>query len=121
MLRWEALKVSDSSMTMISAVVVVAIIIIMLTSIYCIKNAFSISLTEKIKMYGMLSSVGATKKQIKNSVIKEGMILSLIGIPLGIIAGIVAVYVLIIIVREILGELLQANIVFNISWIAKLQ
>ncbi len=118
LLRWEALKVSDSSMTMISAVVVVAIIIIMLTSIYCIKNAFSISLTEKIKMYGMLSSVGATKKQIKNSVIKEGMILSLIGIPLGIIAGIVAVYVLIIIVREILGELLQANIVFNISWIA---
>ena len=52
---------------MIVAVVIVAIVIIMITSIYCIKNAFSISLTEKIKMYGMLSSVGATKKQIKKS------------------------------------------------------
>ena len=118
LLRWEAFNVSDSSMTMITAVVVVTIIIIMLTSIYCIKNTFSISLTEKIKMYGMLSSIGATKKQIKNSVIKEGMILSLIGIPLGIIAGILAVFILIIIVRGILGELLEAEIVFNISWLA---
>ena len=68
LLRWEALEVSDSTATMIIAVIVVAIIIIMITSIYCIKNAFSISLTEKIKMYGMLSSVGATKKQIKRSI-----------------------------------------------------
>ena len=115
LLRWEALEVSDSTATMIIAVVVVAIVIIMITSIYCIKNAFSISLTEKIKMYGMLSSVGATKKQIKRSVIQEGMILSLIGIPLGIVAGILAVYILVIIVRNILNGIVEAQIVFSIS------
>lgn len=115
LLRWEVFEVSDSSMTMMIAVVIVAIVIIMLTSIYCIKNAFSISLTEKIKMYGMLSSVGATKKQIRKSVIQEGMLLSVIGIPLGVLSGIFAVYILVIIVRGILGELLDAKIVFSIS------
>ena len=115
LLKWEAFAVSDSSTTMIMAIVIVAIIIIMLTSIYCIKNAFAISLTEKIKMYGMLSSVGATKNQIRKSVIHEGMILSLIGIPLGIITGILAVFILVIAVRGILGEILDAKIVFSIS------
>ena len=115
LLRWEALQMSDSNAEMVMAVIVVAIIIIMITSIYCIKNAFSISLTEKIKMYGMLSSVGATKKQIKKSVIQEGMILSLVGIPLGIIGGILAVYILVILVQNILNGIVEAEIVFSIS------
>ena len=115
LLRWEAFEVSDSTASMIVAVVIVAIAIIMITSIYCIKNAFSISLTEKIKMYGMLSSVGATKKQIKKSVIQEGMILSLIGIPLGILAGILAVYILTIVVGYILEGIVEVKIVFSIS------
>lgn len=49
--------------------------VIVFTSVFCIRNSFAISITEKIKMYGMLSSVGATKKQIKQSVIKEAMLL----------------------------------------------
>lgn len=49
--------------------------VIVFTSVFCIRNSFAISITEKIKMYGMLSSVGATKKQIKQSVIQEAMLL----------------------------------------------
>ena len=115
LLRWEALQMSDSNAQMVIAVIIVAIVIIMITSIYCIKNAFSISLTEKIKMYGMLSSVGATKKQIKKSVIQEGMILSLIGIPLGILCGIFAVYILVFIVKNILNGIVEAEVVFSVS------
>ena len=115
LLVWEALNVSNSTMSMIVAVALVAVVIIMITSVYCIKNAFSISLTEKIKMYGMLSSVGATKKQIKKSVIQEGMILSLIGIPLGILAGILAVYILTIVVGNILEGAVNVKIEFSIS------
>ena len=63
----------------------------------------------------MLSSVGATKKQIKKSVIQEGMLLSLIGIPLGILAGIFAVYILTIVVGYILEGIVEVKIVFSIS------
>ena len=109
LLKWESFNTNlgDSSLNMMIAVAIIVIAIIILTSVYCIKNTFSISLTEKIKMYGMLSSIGATKKQIKKSVIQEGMILSLIGIPVGILVGILLVYILVIAVRGALSGILD--------------
>ena len=116
LLKWESFNTNlgDSSLNMMIAVVIIVIAIIILTSVYCIKNTFSISLTEKIKMYGMLSSIGATKKQIKKSVIQEGMILSLIGIPVGILVGILLVYILVIAVRGALSGILDI-VVFKIT------
>lgn len=115
-LKWESFNTNlgDSSLNMMIAVAIIVIAIIILTSVYCIKNTFSISLTEKIKMYGMLSSIGATKKQIKKSVIQEGMILSLIGIPVGILVGILLVYILGIAVRGALSGILDI-VVFKIT------
>ena len=115
-LKWESFNTNlgDSSLNMMIAIAIIIIAIIILTSVYCIKNTFSISLTEKIKMYGMLSSIGATKKQIKKSVIQEGMILSLIGIPVGILVGILLVYILVIAVRGALSGILDI-VVFKIT------
>jgi len=77
-LRWEQMAFSDSTIAMLFTVGGVVIFIIIFTSVFCIRNSFAISITEKMKMYGMLSSVGATKKQIKKSVIQEAMILGCI-------------------------------------------
>ena len=118
LLRWEAFEFSDSTIDMLYAVITVVIIIIIITSVFCIRNSFAIATTEKIKMYSMLASVGATKKQIRKNVINEGLLLGIIGIPLGIVSGFFAVFVLIKIVNAILGEYLLANIdglVFKIS------
>lgn len=110
LLRWEVFAVSDSTLSMLYAVVGVVMAIIIFTSVFCIRNSFAISTTEKTKMYGMLASVGATKKQIKKSVLFEGMILGLIGIPLGILAGIFAVFILIQIVNALIGNSLLDRI-----------
>ena len=118
LLRWEAFAFSDSTVTMLYAVIGVVISIILVASIFCIRNSFAIATTEKIKMYSMLASVGTTKKQIKKNVIQEGFLLGLVGIPLGIIAGSVAVLVLIKIVNLILGNSLLEHVeglVFKIS------
>ena len=121
LLRWEALKFSDSTFSMLLSIAEVVIFIIIFTSVFCIRNSFAISTTEKMRMYGMLSSVGATKKQIKKNVLTEGFILGLIAIPIGIICGIIAVFVLLKIVNLLLGEYLFNNIdgmVFKVSFIA---
>lgn len=121
LLRWEALKFSDSTFSMLLSIAEVVIFIIIFTSIFCIRNSFAISTTEKMRMYGMLSSVGATKKQIKKSVLTEGFILGLIAIPIGIICGIIAVFVLLKIVNLFLGDFLFNNIdgmVFKVSFVA---
>src|SRR5699024_2415257 len=67
----------------------IIMVIIMIGSISLIYNAFAISVAERSRYLGMLSSVGATKGQKRNSVFFEGTVIGLISIPIGIIAGIV--------------------------------
>ncbi len=117
-LRWEVFAFSDSTVRMLYSVIGVVIFIIIFTSVFCIRNSFAISITEKIKMYGMLSSVGATRKQIKKNVIFEAMTLGLIGIPLGILSGLFADFVLLKIVNVLLSDALVGyadGIVFKVS------
>lgn len=78
LLRWEAFAFSSDNLNMLTSLAGIIIFIIIFTSVYCIKNSFAISITEKMKMYGELASVGATRKQIKKSVIFEGLALGII-------------------------------------------
>lgn len=111
LLRWEGSALSESNLAMLMTVAGVVIGIIILTSIFVIKNSFDISIVEKTKQYGMLSSVGATSKQIKKNVLYEGFILGAIGIPLGIISGIFADFVLVQVIN-ILGTNVFADLKF---------
>lgn len=65
----------------------VAIAIIMIGSVSLIYNAFAISISERLRQLGMMASVGATGGQLRNSVFFEGLVIGLVGIPLGILAG----------------------------------
>ncbi len=120
LLRWEAFAFSDSTVNMLYSVIGVVIFVIIFTSIFCIRNSFAIATTEKTKMYSMLASIGTTKKQIRKNVITEGLLLGVIGIPLGILSGLFAVFVLLQIVNKLLGEYLLAHVdglVFKISYL----
>lgn len=67
--------------------------LIVFGSVMLIYNAFSISVSERTKQFGLLSSIGATKKQLKKMVRFEASALSIIGIPLGILLGIAGMWV----------------------------
>lgn len=116
LLRWEAFSFSDETVRMLYGIIGIVASIIVITSVICIRNSFAISVQEKKRMYGMLSTVGATKKQIKTFVLKEAFVLGIIGIPLGIIIGIFAVYVLTHICNFMIGDyLFETGIVFKIT------
>ena len=110
--------VSDTTMASLYSVGAVVIVIIILSSVFVIRNSFSISVSEKTKQYGMLSSIGATKKQIKKSVLYEGFYIGIIGIPLGILCGILAVVILLQVVNVLLGDSLNEKCVFSIPILA---
>lgn len=110
--------VSDTTMASLYSVGAVVIVIIILSSVFVIRNSFSISVSEKTKQYGMLSSIGATKKQIKKSVLYEGFYIGIIGIPLGILCGMLAVVILLQVVNALLGDSLNEKCVFSIPILA---
>lgn len=86
-------------------VIGIVMIIIMIGSIGLIYNAFAISLNERSRYLGILSSIGATKKQKKQSVYFEGMIVGSIAIVLGVIAGIGGMAVTFSVINPILKSL----------------
>lgn len=100
---------NDATNTVIFSLAVIIIIIVMLASVFVIRNSFAISITEKTSMYGMLASVGATKRQIRRNVLFEGFILGLIGIPLGILLGLGVNAILISILNSVLGDVLSGT------------
>ncbi|MBR0090510.1 MAG: ABC transporter permease [Lachnospiraceae bacterium] len=97
----------------------IIIAIILVTSVFVIRNSFRISVSEKTRQYGLLATVGATRKQIRKSVLHEGFLLGAIGIPLGLVIGAVAVRILILLLEIIIGDRLANNLhfVFSLSWI----
>ena len=106
----ETNPISTNTVGELGVVVCIVIGIIVFTSVFCIKNSFDISITEKIKQYGMLRSIGATKKQIRKNVFYEATILGLIGIPLGILSGFFASFILIIVSNYYLKQMLATGI-----------
>ena len=105
----------DSSMRALVTVAAIVIAIIIVTSVFCIKNSFDISITEKTRQYGMLRSIGATKKQIKKNVLYEAFILGLIGIPFGLLFGNLAAYILIQITTLLMSFELTFDFTFEMS------
>ena len=78
----------DSVTATLYSLAAIVIGLIVFASVSLIYNAFSISVSERTKQFGLLSSVGATKKQLRRMVTFEALAVSAIGIPLGIVVGI---------------------------------
>lgn len=118
LLRFEGV-LSESTLGVLYGIASVIIVIIVVSSVFVIRNSFSISVSEKTKQYGMLASVGATKKQIKRSVLLEGLYIGIIAIPLGILLGIVAIIILLWIVNLLIGDMMEGTeFVYNVPGMA---
>ncbi len=88
LLRYYGVVSYDNVLTFLYVFVGIIVVIIMLASISLIYNSFAISVSERSRQLGLLSSVGATKRQKRYSMYYEGFIIGLIGIPIGLLAGI---------------------------------
>ncbi|MDU1847919.1 MAG: FtsX-like permease family protein [Niallia nealsonii] len=88
LLRYYGVSSNDNLLLTMYSLLGIIILVIIIGSVALIYNAFAISVSERARHLGMLSSVGATKKQKRNSVFFEGVVIGGISIPLGLIAGI---------------------------------
>ena len=120
LLSYQGASLDDETLKTIYGLGAFIMGMVLVSSVFVIRNGFAISITERLKQYGMLSSIGATKKQIKKSVYFEGFILGFIGIPLGILSGIFAIYILVNVVNYILKDYVSRGtlLTYGMSWSA---
>ena len=72
LLRYYGVTANDQLRTTLFSLAAIIMVVIIIGSVALIYNAFAISVSERARHLGMLSSVGATKKQKRNSVFFEG-------------------------------------------------
>ena len=106
--------------SLINILALFLIVIVSFVSISMIMNVFLASSSERIKEFGLIKSVGATKKQIRRAVFYESIIISLISIPIGFILGFVLQLIFVFIANSlidvaILGDGLRFSFVFNFN------
>ena len=96
--------------TFLYSVAGIVIIIIMIGSVFLIHNAFHISLNERTHQFGILMSVGATEKQLRNSVLFEGLCVGAAGIPIGVITGIFGIKIVLSVVARNFGNIMYDTV-----------
>lgn len=86
------------------------IIMLSLVSIGCIiviYNSFAISVMERKKEFGLLSSIGATKRQLSHTVFFEAVFVGVIGIILGILGAYIGIGCVILIINNLISDMLE--------------
>jgi putative ABC transport system permease protein len=68
-------------------VMVGIMIIIVLAGVITIYSIYYVGMTERIQEFGKLKAMGATKHQIKEIVLREGLGVTMIAIPIGLFIG----------------------------------
>ena len=114
-LRFMGLSENKLINTLLFTVGGILVAIIMTGSIFLIYNSFNISLNERTRQFGILSSVGATAKQLRNSVLFEGLCIGAVGIPLGVLLGIGTVCLVIPVVAKNFGTILYNTMSLTLS------
>lgn len=94
----------------VAAAALILLAVILAGSVMLIYNAFAISVGERTRQFGLLSSVGATERQIRGSVLWEAGMVSLAGVLPGIVIGVGLVAALLRMAGGTLAELLEFSI-----------
>lgn len=108
----------DSFLTAFYSLAAIIIALIVFGSVSLIYNAFSISVSERTKQFGLLSSVGATKKQLRRMVLFEALAVSIVGIPLGILVGVGGIGITLLLIGDKFSSIVRADIPMRlcVSW-----
>lgn len=72
----------------LTAMAGVLALVVAVASVSLIYNSFSISVAERTRQFGLLASLGASKRQLRRSVLVEALMLGAVGIPCGILLGV---------------------------------
>ena len=94
-------------MTTMVSMMIIMLALVSIGCIIVIYNSFAISVMERKKEFGLLSSIGATKRQLSHTVFFEAVVVGVIGIILGILGAYIGIGCVILIINNLIGDMLE--------------
>ena len=94
-------------MTTMVSMMMIMLSLVSIGCIIVIYNSFAISVMERKKEFGLLSSIGATKRQLSHTVFFEAVVVGVIGIILGILGAYIGIGCVILIINNLISDILE--------------
>lgn len=94
-------------MTTMVSMMMIMLALVSIGCIIVIYNSFAISVMERKKEFGLLSSIGATKRQLSHTVFFEAVVVGVIGIILGILGAYIGIGCVILIINNLISDMLE--------------
>ena len=115
LLRYYGVSTNSNFNTVLYSLATILITLITICSILLIYNSFAISVSERSRQFGMLSSVGATRKQLQRSVLFEGLCIGAFGIPAGILLGLAGIGITLHFIGDIFSSMTSTSATLSLS------
>ncbi|MBM6775945.1 ABC transporter permease [Collinsella tanakaei] len=89
LLRWQGVTGSSEVWNTLYMIAGVLAVVIAVAGVSLVYNSFAISVAERTRQFGLLASLGASKRQLRRTVLTEALLLSAVGIPIGLVLGLI--------------------------------
>ncbi|GIP18577.1 ABC transporter permease [Paenibacillus montaniterrae] len=110
LLRYQFVSMNGGFIITMYSLMAIVMGVIIIGSVSLIYNAFGISVADRSRYLGMLASVGATRRQKRNSVLFEGLVISIISIPLGILAALAGLGITFAAINSTIKDVLSVSV-----------
>lgn len=104
LIRWMGVTPDTAIWNTLYQIAAVLAAVVVIAGVSLVYNSFAISVAERTRQFGLLSSLGASRRQLRRTVLTEALVIGAVGIPVGALLGIAGCYV----VFGILGEGISA-------------
>ena len=94
-------------MTTMVSMMMIMLALVSIGCIIVIYNSFAISVMERKKEFGLLSSIGATKKQLEHTVFFEAVVVGVIGIIFGILGAYIGIGCVVLVINNLISDMLD--------------
>lgn len=94
-------------MTTMVSMMMIMLSLVSIGCIIVIYNSFAISVMERKKEFGLLSSIGTTKRQLSHTLFFEAVVVGVIGIILGILGAYIGIGCVILIINNLISDILE--------------
>ena len=121
LLMFEGINQDSQFMGMLFTLIAILFIIIFIGAIALIYNAFAISITERSTDFGLLSSIGATKRQKRRSVLLEALLILAVAVPIGVLGGYFGLWLVFAAVNPAINTLVSGGYLLGSDLEAQLQ
>ena len=92
LIRWMGVTPDTAIWNTLYQIAAILAAVVVVAGVSLVYNSFAISVAERTRQFGLLSSLGASSRQLRRTVLVEALVIGGVGIPVGLALGLLGCF-----------------------------